>query len=397
MYFLMNKDNIVLSFQVDKTAVFSDDVTFSVIEKQGQMPYGFHDITSWIESRKASKHNGHLKAVMKQLRCEDNEGFIRLTHATGINDTFWIKPDRESISWNNVSLFQNQFTEAVSKLAFEGMGLYGDIFSSTSPELSCEGSFRKCFIKEKEFGEFGNDIFLYKRGHELGAGMEPYCEALASEVAKVISPTQSVKYNVCRLHDKLASRCNIFTNEKQGYASFSKMYHSKMYSLQSVFDFFQKNGSEQEFREMLVVDSLCFNQDRHSGNYGILFDNDTLKILGMAPVFDLNISMFPYVELEEFEHIGDKLFEYAPKLGDDFTRIGQMAINDVLRDRVKDMKDFSFRFRGDESFSEKRIRCLENIIHKQAAALLSHEKLQTKDVFFSQKAVLEKGNFENNF
>ena len=50
--------------------------------------------------------------------------------------------------------------------------------------------------------------------------------------------------------------------------------------------------------------------------------------------------MLPYVSMKDFDNIGDKLFEYAPVLGDDFTRIGQMAMNDALRDRVKTICDF---------------------------------------------------------
>ena len=97
--------------------------------------------------------------------------------------------------------------------------------------------------------------------------------------------------------------------------------------------------------------------------------------------------MLPYVSMEEFENIGDKLYEYAPKLGSDFTRIGQIAMNDTIRDRLKDMADFSFSFRGDEKFTEERVKKLEWIVRKQAMAILSNEKLQTKDVFFSPKAI----------
>ena len=210
---------------------------------------------------------------------------------------------------------------------------------------------------------------------------------LASEIAAIISPENYVPYHTVLLHDKLASKCNLFTNEKYGYASFSKLMKAK--SLQDVFDYFESIGASQEFREMLVVDSLCFNQDRHAGNYGVLFDNDTLNITGMAPVFDLNLSMLPYVSMTDFDNIGDKLFEYAPVLGDDFTRIGQMAMNDKLRDRVKTIRDFSFSFRGDNTFTPERVNAIETIIHKQADALLYNEVLRTRDVFFSQNAVEE--------
>ena len=41
---------------------------------------------------------------------------------------------------------------------------------------------------------------------------------------------------------------------------------------------------------MLVLDALIVNTDRHKGNYGILFQTDTLQPIKMAPVFDHNQS-----------------------------------------------------------------------------------------------------------
>ena len=386
MYFLMNKNTIVATYDVEP---HTDDFDSDFEQKQifGKLPFGFKDINAWIDGRKASKHNNHLQAIMKQLGCDSNEGFVQVTHAATINDTFWIRSDREKVSWEQISLYQNQFTETISKLAFEEeIRLYDVVFSPASPELSCDGSFRKCFRKESEKGEFNSDIFLYKRGGDLGAGLEPYCEQMASEIARIISPNNAVSYDLTELHDRTASRCNLFTNEKYGYASYAKITDVQRNDLKGVLNYFVNLGSEQEFREMLVIDSLCFNQDRHSGNFGVLFDNDMLEIVKMSPVFDLNISLLPYVMEDEFLNIGDRLFDYAPKLGKDFTRIGQIGMNPVIRDRVKDIKDFLFTFRGDDVFTPERVNIIENVVRRQAEAILSNDKLYTKDVFFSPKA-----------
>ena len=381
MYFLMNKNTIVATYDVGPHTEFSDSGFLEQKQIFGKLPFGFRDINAWIDKRKSSKHNNHMQAIMKQLGCDTNEGFIQVTHAATINDTFWIKSDREKVSWKQISLYQNQFNETISKHAFEGAGLYDVVFSIKSPELACDGSFSKCFRKESEKGEFNSDIFLYKRGGDLGAGLEPYCEQMASEIAQIVSPNNAVNYDLVKLYDRTASRCNLFTNEKYGYASFAKITDVGRDDLKGVFDYFANLGSEQEFREMLVIDSLCFNQDRHFGNFGVLFDNDTLEIVKMSPVFDLNLSLLPYVMEEEFTNIGDKLFEYAPKLGKDFTRIGQMGMNTVLRDRVKDIKDFSFTFRGDDVFTPERVKVIENVVRRQAGAILSNDKLYTKDIF----------------
>lgn len=384
MYFLMNKNNIVATFDKKPESEFSTGVSFEITEVFAKLPYGFHSINTWLDGRKSSKHNKHLAKAMKRMDCYDNERFMRVTHAATINDTFWIKSDTERLSWEQISLYRNRFTESISRLAFEGSDFNDAVFWSSSPELSCEGSFKKCFRKETETGEWGSDIFIYKRGSEgtSNAGLEPYCEVMSSEIAQIICPN-AVSYELVMLHNKLASRCNLFTNEEYGYVPFAKLAYTEGTTLEDMFRYFIEHGAEQPFREMLVLDALCFNEDRHAGNFGMLFNNDTLELVRMSPVFDLNISLLAYAHNEELANIGDALYTRSLKFGDDFTRVGQIALNDVIRDRVKDMKDFSFSFRGDDIFSPDRVRLLEQTVRKQAEAILSPQKLMTKDVFIS--------------
>ena len=43
--------------------------------------------------------------------------------------------------------------------------------------------------------------------------------------------------------------------------------------------------------QMLVVDYLLANEDRHLNNFGLLRDPETLEWLGMAPIFDSGTSL----------------------------------------------------------------------------------------------------------
>lgn len=67
---------------------------------------------------------------------------------------------------------------------------------------------------EKENGE----IYLYKRGISgaSNAGLEPYCEALASEIVHQADPT-SVQYSVLKFHGEAATKCRSFTSEETGF------------------------------------------------------------------------------------------------------------------------------------------------------------------------------------
>lgn len=372
-YLLMNKDNPVAEFSIAR-GVIGDVYTLSRIPEQ-KLPIGFKDIQNWIDNRKGSKHNAHLKKIMEVCGCEKTEGFLRIIHAASINDTFWVKGAEENLVWQDVSFYRNEFDETVSKLAFEGVGLYGIQLSSTSPELSTEGSFRKCWRREN------GGIYLYKRGQDgaRNVGLEPYSEVMASELAAKVC-VDAVRYDLTQLHGTLASRCLLFTDEQYGYVPFVR-FPINHKSADEMLRFYAEAGSEDLFRRMLVLDALTFNVDRHPGNHGMLVNNDTLEPVGMAPVFDLNLALLPYVERDEFEKIGNKLLEYGPRIGEDFTSTGRAAMTSAIRSDLVSLKGFRFSFRGDDTYPQWRVKVLEEMVNRQIEALLSKDILHTKDIF----------------
>lgn len=373
MYLLMNKENPVAAFSVQET-MFGREYRIESIS--GRLPYGFSNLNDWIENRKASKHNAHLAKLMADCGCDTAEGFIKFTHAASMNDTFWIKTETEPVTWDQVSLFRNEFNETVSKLAFEGGGLYGIGFSTTSPELTTDGTFRKCWKREED------GIYLYKRGSDGAAntGMEPYSEVLASELASCLC-TESVSYQLTKLNGKTCSKCRLFTDETYGYVPIYKCFDTRNISPGDMFQFYTEHGFEEQFRRMVVCDALTFNIDRHAGNHGILVKNDTLEIERFAPVFDFNLALLPYVMQDEFSDISSVLLRYSPVIGDDFTRIGQTMLTPSIRTDLINLKGFHFSYRGDSKFTKARIKALEEIVNLQIDGILRKEPLLTKQVF----------------
>lgn len=54
----------------------------------------------------------------------------------------------------------------------------------------------------------------------------------------------------------------------------------------------------------------------------------------------------------------------APRIGDDFTRIGQAVMTSEIRRDLINLKGFEFSFRGDERFSEIRVKILERLVNQ---------------------------------
>lgn len=382
MFYLMNKNVIAATF--DKK-----NDKWTLLHQNTELPLGKFELNNWLEDRKAYKHNHHLKQLMIACGCETTEGFIKITHAASINDSFWIKSENEDIVWNDISFYRNDFNETISKLAFEGLGLYGLQMSSTSPELTTDGSFRKCWKKEN------GEIYLYKRGLSgaYNAGLEPYCEALASEIIHKADPT-SVPYSILKLHGEIATKCKAFTNEEVGFVPLRKLVDRSI-TLDELLDYFDNLDCREQFQRMLVLDAVTFNVDRHLGNIGLLVTNDTQIPLGIAPNFDFNLSLLPYITKEEFEQIGTKLLDYGPAIGNDFTRIGQQMLTSEIRKELINLQDFQFTFRGNRDFDPSRIRLLEMMVDRQINAILSGDILYTKDVFIPTKIAQESQVFDN--
>ncbi|MCM1188206.1 MAG: hypothetical protein NC541_02795 [bacterium] len=383
MSWLMNKDTIVASFEKKNNR-------WNLIHQNAELPLGRFEINEWLEDRKAYKHNHHLKQLMIDCGCETTEGFIKITHAASINDSFWVREDGEDIVWNDISFYRNEFNDTISKLAFEGLGLYGLQISSTSPELTTDGSFRKCWRKE------GGEIYLCKRGISgaYNAGLEPYCEALASEIIHKADPT-SVQYFVMRLHGETATKCKSFTNEDVGFVPLRKLVDRNI-TMDELLAFFDRLDCREQFQRMLVLDAVTFNVDRHLGNIGLLVDNDTQKPLGIAPNFDFNLSMLPYVTAEEFGQIGTKLLDYGPAIGNDFTRVGQKMLTSEIRRELINLQGFRFTFRGNKDFEPSRVQILEEMVNRQINAILRSDVLYTKDVFVPAKVSQESIGSDNS-
>ena len=290
-YLLMNKDTIAAEFILN--IMYGTEEFTKLNQKGSYIPYGLSNINDWIERRQAAKRRKHLRKLMKECGCDSKSGFISMTRCASLNDTFWIKRESDPLDWNNVSLYRNEYDERIADIAFDGTGAYGRQLPKATPELSTDGSFEKCWLREGD-----RKIFLYKRGSDgaAGSGTEPYSEVFASQVLNVLG-FPHVDYDAIHYHGKLASRCALFTSEKTGFVNFAA-YAGRPTTLSEKVEIYKRLGLEERFREMVIADALILNTDRHEGNFGFLVDNDSGEVIEAAPLFDHNLSLLPLPRLE---------------------------------------------------------------------------------------------------
>lgn len=358
-YILMNKDAPYALFSCGQDE-FGEE--HAVLRKwyTDLRPIGLRSLTAWLEKRRAPKHRKHIEQLLEQYGCIGLEGFLRVTHALSLNDTFWVKGVRETLRWEDVSLYRNTFDELIAQAAFSGI-IRAETLSSTSPEFGTDGYYAKCWVRDED------GIYLYKAGSDTYE-IEPLSEFLACQLAEQLCP-QAVPYDLAFYHHKLVSTCPLFTDEQHGLIKLSD-FPDPPTTVADLLKFYADLGAEDALRRMFVLDALILNTDRHLGNFGLLFDNQTMAIQGAAPVFDHNRSLLFDLDEDQLATPDWYIGKCRPRIGVDFIQTARGMLTDGIRQDLKKLADFQFALHPTIAIPPARLEQLSCIVERQRRVIL---------------------------
>lgn len=357
-YLLLNKDSIWLEFHCEQNE-YLETTAQEDVWHTNKRPFGYTNLTDFLERRKAPKHRAHIAELLREYGCDTLEGYLDVAHALSLNDTFWVKQADSNLKWADISLYQNPFNEVISEAAFDGAASSSG-FSSTSPEFSTDGQYAKCWVRE------GEAIWLYKTGGVFG--LEPVSEYLASQLAALICP-ETVPYELDFYHGELISKCPLFTSEQYGLAKASVL--TKERTISGFLRYFEGIGSGDAFRRMCILDALILNIDRHSGNFGVLYDNATMQVQKMAPVFDNNRSLLFDLDSDQLKNVEWCIRRCSPRLGSDFIATARGLLTDSIRGDLQNLRTFCFANHPEIPIDPARLERLSRIIQHQLEKILA--------------------------
>ncbi len=364
-YTLINKETPLCDFIIKGQG----ELEICKITREHQpLPFWCQDIDSWTANRSSAKHRAHVEKILEMCGGKTKSGFIALTHCLSLTDTLWVKSDRESVTWKDINLYENNFDEAVSKLSFDGNGLFEIQMSTTSPELTTDGAYDKCWLNEKD------GIHLIKTGSEgaRNTGLEPYGEVLASQVFEKLC--KSVKYSLRKYDGHIVSDCKIFTSQEFGYRPISMFYKDKL-TLPKLLEIYRDFGCEDDFRRMVVADCITLNCDRHFGNFGFMVNNDTFERTVLNPCFDFNMAFVPFAE-EGFDFGGPELdFDQylsrrGPVIGSDYVAPAKAILTPQIKKCVEEIRETQLKVPCDQKFTEHRLSQMNMIKNVQCDRIL---------------------------
>lgn len=189
-----------------------------------------------------------------------------------------------------------------------------------------------------------------------------------SQLARRICPN-AVQYDLEMYHEKLVSKCPLFTTEATGLVKAGTVFREEQ-TIPRLLAYCQAHGGDSDFRRMCVLDAIILNPDRHYGNFGFLFDNRTMAVIGMAPVFDNNRALFPELDEDELATPDWYVDHCRPKLGRDFLITARGLMTDEIRADLEQLRDFHFENHPRIPIRESRLDLLTSLVQRRIGLIL---------------------------
>ena len=148
---------------------------------------------------------------------------------------------------------------------------------SRTPELTNTGSFEKCWRYED------GAWWMYKAGTDA----ERFSELFVYELCKALG-FPVAEYQNCTPY----IRTKDFTGGKLNFEPAAYLVGDDE-DYETNYQAFLRFGQEvaDQYVELLLMDTICRNADRHTYNYGLLREQKTGKVVSPAPNFDNNIAL----------------------------------------------------------------------------------------------------------
>ena len=133
-------------------------------------------------------------------------------------------------------------------------------------------------------------------------------------------------------------------------------------------------GFEAALDDMLVLDAVIANTDRHYGNFGFLVDSRENKIIAPAPLFDHGNSLFNFAGRDDLTS-SESLESYAetlvPCVYDDFIGTARAVLTQRHREGLRKLLEFSFKRNSTYNLPSGRLKLIEQTVRKRAGELLA--------------------------
>lgn len=377
MYYLKLFDETLLTFEMTREIslkIYDINVISENLKKFPELlqeNINSQTIEEFLKQRIVPKNRAFVQEILEaqNLNLRDIKGIIDICKGLSLNDCYWVVND-DKLKFKDYNLYDNNFSTTLSLIAFTG---YTSKIKgiATSPEFTTNGALPKAWRR------INDNVFLFKGSTELwkvsNTGYEPYSEYYASQLAEAMG-IEAVKYDLEKWKGMLASVCPLFTSKEYSFVPIWQVV--KTDKIEHIYKWCCDNGFKEKFADMIVFDSIIFNNDRHLNNFGVMKDNITGEYVSFAPIFDNGEGLLSKGDISAFDNqqaFSNYINSNSVNIscyGVDYKELVKAFCNKSQIAKLRKVLTFSFQKHHKYNLPDNRIRLLENMVKNRASELI---------------------------
>lgn len=248
-------------------------------------------LNQWWRSRIIPASRDGLRYILHLYDVESSAVLSKRSLGLSLSDQYWLKPVGSELTWQNINFFTNDFSKELGEAFFQKESSRPAINPFT-PDASSNGWLKKKWVK------INGVTYLAKAG-SVPLLQQPYNEIAAANVAEALT-IKHVPYELIIEDNRPLCLCpNFITTETEFVPAYFVKDSLTKSNNDSVYGHFLRCCEQLQIpdvavylQQMLCLDYLIENSDRHYGNFGFIRDVNSLKFLGPAPLFDNGTSLW---------------------------------------------------------------------------------------------------------
>ena len=294
---LMNKNTPLMSLDIDIKTSYVKEIL--KIHNAEPMPISVYsddettlgeNFTQWWNGRSIPASRRQLRERLQELHVSAMAEIINKSFGLSLSDQYWIKPLGTDIAWKDINFFTNEFSTDMGEFLIDNR--FNGELDMHSPDNTSDGLIQKKWIIEDGIR------CLMKTGTPPFV-QEPFNEVIGSRILACMS-VPYVEYTLAEDEQRFYSKCSNFIDEDHEYVSAYYICKSMCFEegtakeeqLKRAMEHYQIYDGEKFVHQMLCLDFLIMNVDRHWGNFGFIRNVNTLEIERPAPIFDNGNSLW---------------------------------------------------------------------------------------------------------
>ena len=250
----------------------------------------------WFKGRSIPASRAGFQQTLNNLEHQygiitSSSELVLRCYGLSLSDQYWVQPKNSGLNWNHINFYTNYFSDDIGKL------LVGQQTSKRKIDLCSPNNTSDGWLPKK-WVVINGERFLMK-GSKKPYQQEPFNEVIASLLCTAMN-INHVPYKIFKQDDNFYSLCPNMTTEQielvpAYYISLTKQRQANV----SFYDHFltccdtlKIPNARLSVNQMILLDYLMVNTDRHFGNFGALRNSETLEWIGIAPIFDTGTSLW---------------------------------------------------------------------------------------------------------